>query len=80
VKCTGDNAATTASMCKASWFWVCSKTISGDELMALSEGVTDTVMDTTIFRMFQAKLKIINTLKSNKSVAMTGDGVNDGLP
>jgi Ca2+-transporting ATPase len=39
------------------------------------------VMNTTIFtRMFpEAKLKIINALKSNNQiVAMTGDGVNDG--
>jgi len=39
------------------------------------------VMDTAIFtRMFpEAKLKIINALKSNNQiVAMTGDGVNDG--
>jgi Ca2+-transporting ATPase len=39
------------------------------------------VAETTIFtRMFpEAKLKIINALKSNNEiVAMTGDGVNDG--
>jgi Ca2+-transporting ATPase len=50
--------------------------------MALSEKELQTrVMETTIFtRMFpEAKLKIINALKSNNQiVAMTGDGVNDG--
>ena len=50
--------------------------------MALSEKeLQSRVMDVAIFtRMFpEAKLKIINALKSNNQiVAMTGDGVNDG--
>jgi Ca2+-transporting ATPase len=79
---TGDNAATTTSVAKQIGFKGYDKTISGEELMELSEKDLKTcVMDTTIFtRMFpEAKLKIINALKSNNQiVAMTGDGVNDG--
>ncbi len=79
---TGDNAATTVSIAKQIGFKDYDKTISGDELMALSDKELQTcVMETAIFtRMFpEAKLKIINALKSNNQiVAMTGDGVNDG--
>lgn len=79
---TGDNAATTVAIAKQIGFRGCEKTITGDELMALGENELKTcVMETAIFtRMFpEAKLKIINTLKTNDQiVAMTGDGVNDG--
>ena len=79
---TGDNAATTAAIAKQIGFRGYEKTITGDELMKLPEDELKTcVMDTAIFtRMFpEAKLKIINALKSNNQiVAMTGDGVNDG--
>jgi len=79
---TGDNAATTTAIAKQIGLKGYEKTITGDELMKLQEDELKTcVMDTAIFtRMFpEAKLKIINALKSNNQiVAMTGDGVNDG--
>ena len=79
---TGDNAATTTAVAKQIGFRGYEKSITGNELMKLSETDLQTcVMDTAIFsRMFpEAKLKIINALKANHQiVAMTGDGVNDG--
>jgi Ca2+-transporting ATPase len=79
---TGDNAATTTTVAKKIGFKGFDKQISGEELMHLSETDLKTkVANTFIFtRMFpEAKLKIINALKSNNEiVAMTGDGVNDG--
>ncbi len=79
---TGDNAETTKAIAKLVGFRHCENSISGDELMKLSEKeLQETVVDTNIFtRMFpEAKLKIINALKAkNEIVAMTGDGVNDG--
>ncbi|MFT4534516.1 MAG: Ca2+-transporting ATPase [Saprospiraceae bacterium] len=79
---TGDNAVTTVAIAKQIGFLGYEKTISGDELMDLSEEeVKSKVMEKAIFtRMFpDAKLRIINALKSNNQiVAMTGDGVNDG--
>ncbi len=79
---TGDNAATTAAIARQIQFKGYEKTITGDALMQLDEAaLKTTVMDTAIFtRMYpEAKLKIINALKSNNQiVAMTGDGVNDG--
>ena len=79
---TGDNAATTTAIAKQIGFKGYEKSITGDELMKLSETELQTkVLDIQIFtRMFpDAKLKIINALKAkNEIVAMTGDGVNDG--
>jgi len=79
---TGDNAATTTAIAKQIGFRGYEKSITGDELMTLQEKeLKSCVKNTTIFtRMFpEAKLKIINALKSNNQiVAMTGDGVNDG--
>jgi P-type Ca2+ transporter type 2C len=80
---TGDNTATTSSIAKQIAFKGYEKTINGEELLMLSEtGLKETVANTNIFtRMFpDAKLRIINALKEkNEIVAMTGDGVNDGL-
>ncbi len=79
---TGDNAATTAAVAKQIRFRGFEKSISGDDLMKLSDtALKETVANTNIFtRMFpDAKLRIINALKANNEiVAMTGDGVNDG--
>ncbi len=79
---TGDNDATTTAIAKQIQFRGYEKSISGDELMKLSDiELKKTVAETHIFtRMFpDAKLRIIDALKANgEIVAMTGDGVNDG--
>jgi Ca2+-transporting ATPase len=79
---TGDNAETTKAIARQIGFIGFDKSITGEELMKLSDAELKTcVMNTNIFsRMFpEAKLKIINSLKAHgQIVAMTGDGVNDG--
>ncbi|MBC7652575.1 MAG: cation-translocating P-type ATPase, partial [Deinococcales bacterium] len=79
---TGDNAATTTAIAKQIGFVGYENSITGDELMSLSDAdLKATVINTQLFtRMFpEAKLRIINSLKANHQiVAMTGDGVNDG--
>lgn len=79
---TGDNAETTTAIAKQIDFKDSEHSLSGDQLMSLSEiELQEKVMQTNIFtRMFpEAKLRIINALKAkNQIVAMTGDGVNDG--
>jgi Ca2+-transporting ATPase len=79
---TGDSAATTVAIAKQVGFIGFDSTISGADLMKLSDADLDTcVNDTQVFtRMFpDAKLRIIEALKkSNQIVAMVGDGVNDG--
>ncbi|MEX1188926.1 MAG: cation-translocating P-type ATPase [Bacteroidia bacterium] len=79
---TGDNAETTRAIAKQIGFKGFENSLTGDQLMKLSdEELKEKVMQTNIFtRMFpEAKLRIINSLKQqNQIVAMTGDGVNDG--
>ena len=79
---TGDNAATTRTIAKQVHFRGADKTLSGEELVKMSEQeIRERVMEINIFtRMFpDAKLRILNALKANgQIVAMTGDGVNDG--
>lgn len=79
---TGDNEATTLAIAKQIGFRGYENNISGKTLMQLDdEALKACVMKNSVFtRMFpEAKLKIINALKSNNQiVAMTGDGVNDG--
>jgi len=79
---TGDYGLTTTSLAKQIDFRGYDQMITGDELMKLSpKELKKSVKENQIFtRMFpEAKLKIINALKSNgEIVAMIGDGVNDG--
>ena len=79
---TGDNSETTTAIAKQIDFRGYEHSMTGDELMQISdEELQEKVNTTNIFtRMFpEAKLRIINALKANNEiVAMTGDGVNDG--
>ncbi len=79
---TGDNSETTAAIAQQINFRGFENSLTGDQLLNLSEDELKLkVSSTNVFtRMFpEAKLRVINALKSNNEiVAMTGDGVNDG--
>jgi Ca2+-transporting ATPase len=79
---TGDHAETTKSIAKQIGFVGFENSISGTELMQLSDlELKKKVTTTNLYtRMFpDAKLRIIEALKANQEiVAMIGDGVNDG--
>ncbi|MFN8348862.1 MAG: cation-translocating P-type ATPase [Spirosomataceae bacterium] len=79
---TGDNSLTALSIANRAHFKNNAPPLTGDELLKLSDQeIADKVKATNLFtRMFpEAKLKIINALKTNHQiVGMTGDGVNDG--
>jgi P-type Ca2+ transporter type 2C len=79
---TGDSAQTTKAIAQEIGFLGYDKSITGDQLMKLSDAeLKNKVVHVNVFsRMFpDAKLRIVNALKANgQIVAMTGDGVNDG--
>lgn len=79
---TGDSSLTTMAIAKQAHFRNSEPPVTGEELLKLDEKkMVEKINNTSIFtRMFpEAKLKIINVLKSqNQVVGMTGDGVNDG--
>ncbi|MBS1520905.1 MAG: cation-translocating P-type ATPase [Bacteroidetes bacterium] len=78
---TGDNALTAMAIGREIGFRGYKEAITGEALMNLPDKDRDLkIMSGKLFaRMFpDAKLVVINTLKSNKQVvAMTGDGIND---
>lgn len=78
---TGDFSATTMNIARQVHIETSGGYMDGQAVMAADENQLKTlVSETSIFtRMFpDAKLKVINALKSNGAVvAMTGDGIND---
>jgi len=79
---TGDHAATAKNIAQSIGLKGWESVLTGEEIMKLSDKeLQSTVQKVNVFaRMFpDAKLRIVNTLKANgETVAMSGDGVNDG--
>lgn len=79
---TGDYPETAMNIARESGIRVEGEAVTGEEVMQMSESqLRATAGRATVFaRMFpDAKLRVVNALKSNgEVVAMTGDGVNDG--
>lgn len=79
---SGDYAETTLAIANEIGFLNHGPVITGKQILEMKEeDLQATVGSSSIFaRMFpEAKLRIVNALKANgETVAMTGDGVNDG--
>ncbi|MFN0213309.1 MAG: cation-translocating P-type ATPase [Saprospiraceae bacterium] len=79
---TGDHVETARNIAASTGLKSWETVMTGQEIMKLSdEALRETVKKITVFaRMFpDAKLRVVNALKANgETVAMSGDGVNDG--
>jgi len=82
VMITGDHAATAQNIAQRTGLQGWEVALTGREVMELSDGdLRDAVGRVNVFaRMFpDAKLRVVEALKANgETVAMSGDGVNDG--
>ncbi|GAA3918215.1 HAD-IC family P-type ATPase [Chitinophaga oryziterrae] len=80
---TGDYPETAINIAEKTGFNNYQRYTTGEEIMGMTdEALHKAVGDISIFaRMFpEAKLRVVEALKINgETVAMTGDGVNDGL-
>lgn len=79
---TGDHLATAQNIAKTTGLKGWDHALTGQQVMELSDAdLQNALKEVTVFaRMFpDAKLRIVNALKANgETVAMSGDGVNDG--
>lgn len=79
---TGDHLATAKNIARSTGLRGWELAMTGHQVMELNEAdLRDAVQRVNVFaRMFpDAKLRVVNALKANgETVAMSGDGVNDG--